>query len=421
MAGNLDSPAIGEIVRLSSADASQHAEALRALATACFPGAVPADGDVLSALAGPWHDLSACEWLLAWHESSLAGMALLIPYSDSLQLSALAVAPNMRRRGIGGWLQEATLRRAIELELPRVSGSVDPDEDKLLRRYRAMGATDDGSALCCPGALVKPKVRISAPVVREAPFEWLVEWSQFEPLLARLLDGDASNSSAVDLGCGTSHLARHLAARFGRVVDIDRDPKFRSDGVAFEVHDWSAGAAAPGAPYDVAFDKSSLDATLAEDCAAGLLVCAFRSLAAGGRYVICSLYPPDFVEALAAPLFLPVARQSVARGDAPVAVLCLRKRECAADLAAMTAHCRGVQDAFFAARPLVNEKRRAALRVSFANALSLEDAYEALFTAEERRDYARADFLDDVAAFRGRRGGGGMGGEEALAFLAFAQ
>jgi hypothetical protein len=53
--------------------------------------------------------------------------------------------------------------------------------------------------------------------------------------------------------------------------------------------------------------------------------------------------------------------------------------------------------------------------------LSLEDAYEALFTAEERRDYARADFLDDAAAFRGRRGGGGMGGEEALAFLAFAQ
>ena len=38
----------GQIVRLSSADASQHAEALRELATACYPGAVPADGDVLS-------------------------------------------------------------------------------------------------------------------------------------------------------------------------------------------------------------------------------------------------------------------------------------------------------------------------------------------------------------------------------------
>ena len=47
---------------------------------------------------------------------------------------------------------------------------------------------------------------------------------------------------------------------------------------------------------------------LPEGGAAGLLTCAFRSLAAGGRYVVCSLYPPDFVEALAAPLFAPVSR-----------------------------------------------------------------------------------------------------------------
>ena len=88
----------------------------------------------------------------------------------------------------------------------------------------------------------------------------------------------------------------------------------------------------------------------------------------------------------------------------------------------MAAHCRGVQDAFFgAARPLLDEARREALRTSFSEALPLGTAFEALFTAEERRDYALADFLDDVAAFRGRRGGGGMGGEEALAFLAFAQ
>ena len=81
-----------------------------------------------------------------------------------------------------------------------------------------------------------------------------------------------------------------------------------------------------------------------------------------------------------------------------------------------------IADAFFgAARPLLDEARREALRTSFSEALPLGSAFEALFTAEERRDYALADFLDDVAAFRGRRGGGGMGGEEALAFLAFAQ
>ena len=76
---------------------------------------------------------------------------------------------------------------------------------------------------------------------------------------------------------------------------------------------------------------------------------------------------------------------------------------------------------FGAARPLLDEARREALRTSFSEALPLGSAFEALFTAEERRDYALADFLDDVAAFRGRGGGGGMGGEEALAFLAFAQ
>ena len=411
----------GQIVRLSSADVSQHAEALRELAAACFPGAVPADGDVLSALAGPWHDLSACEWLLAFDGSAVVGMALLVPYHDALQLSTLAVAPRVRRRGLGARLQEATRRRAIELGLPRVCGSVDADAADLLKRYRALGAVDDGSAICSPGALVKPKVRLSAPVAREAPFEWLLEWSQLEPLLTRLLDGvDPSTASAVDLGCGTSHLARNLAADvgFGRVVGVDRDPRHGA------VHDWAAGGAAPGAPYDVAFDKSSLDATLAEGGAAGLLTCAFRSLEAGGRYVVCSLYPPDFVEALAAPLFAPAGRESVARGAAPpVAVLCLRKRECCdVDYAAMAAHCRGVQDAFFgAARPLLDEARREALRTSFSEALPLGTAFEALFTAEERRDYALADFLDDVAAFRGRRGGGGMGGEEALAFLAFAQ
>ena len=76
--------------------------------------------------------------------------------------------------------------------------------------------------------------------------------------------------------------------------------------------------------------------------------------------------------------------------------------------------------AFLSGR-LRRQARREALRTSFSEALPLGTAFEALFTAEERRDYALADFLDDVAAFRGRRGGGGMGGEEALAFLAFAQ
>ena len=59
--------------------------------------------------------------------------------------------------------------------------------------------------------------------------------------------------------------------------------------------------------------------------------------------------------------------------------------------AAMAAHCRGVQDAFFgAARPLLDEARREALRTSFSEALPLGTAFEALFTAEERRDYALA-------------------------------
>ena len=250
-------------------------------------------------------------------------------------------------------------------------------------------------------------------------FEWFLSFDDLRPLLGFV----KRRSSVLDLGCGTSHLARKLAGDvgFGRVVGVDRDPRHGA------VHDWAAGGAAPGAPYDVAFDKSSLDATLAEGGTVTFLpkwnTPTWLSIVETQK-ITCVMLVPVLVEALAAPLFAPAGRESVARGAAPpVAVLCLRKRECRdADAAATAAHCRGVQDAFFgAARPLLDEARREALRTSFSEALPLGSAFEALFTAEERRDYALADFLDDVAAFRGRRGGGGMGGEEALAFLAFAQ
>ena len=51
--------------RLSSAAAAAHAPAIRALAKESFPGDVPddvSDDEVLSALAGPFHDPADCEW-----------------------------------------------------------------------------------------------------------------------------------------------------------------------------------------------------------------------------------------------------------------------------------------------------------------------------------------------------------------------
>ena len=52
--------------------------------------------------------------------------------------------------------------------------------------------------------------------------------------------------------------------------------------------------------------------------------------------------------------------------------------------------------------------------------MPLDAAFAALFTADERVDYARDDFRGDVAAFRGDGGGAPLGADEALAFLEYA-
>ena len=87
----------------------------------------------------------------------------------------------------------------------------------------------------------------------------------------------------------------------------------RRPDVAWATHDWADGAAAPGAPFDLCLDKSSFDATLAENDQCGLLLCAFRSLRPGGRYLVVSLYPRDLLAPLFAPLFVLDSFASVPR------------------------------------------------------------------------------------------------------------
>ena len=78
----VDSSDAPDVKILSSAEAEAYAPALRALADACFPDSAlagEADDAVLSALAGPFHELAQCEWAVRGSPAKLEAMALLIP------------------------------------------------------------------------------------------------------------------------------------------------------------------------------------------------------------------------------------------------------------------------------------------------------------------------------------------------------
>lgn len=192
----------------------------------------------------------------------------------------------------------------------------------------------------------------------------------------------------------------------------------------------------PFEAVDVALDKSSLDATLAEDDVAGLLLAVWRSLKPGGRYVVISLYPRAFLEPLTAPLFSlagagAVPRPALIKGPAAddVAVLCFARRDVAAPaLGDLRKALNATMDAFFAGEAsLLTPTRLAAVEAAFEEAaLDLDAAHAALFTPDEREDYALDGFLDDVAAFRAegesrRPPDAPMDAAEALAFLKHAQ
>ena len=358
-AAKLEEITLADVVEVaSSAAAKRYEAAIRALVVACFPAQFPTDdgAPILDVLAG-FHDLGDCEWLLVGTVEALDAMAMPVRYHDSLYVATLCVAPRLRRRGLGSLVMKAASASALELGFRRVTGSVDADEQHLLTMYAALGATEEDAAFASPNATTQPKKRLAAPsgVVGGVPaparvaeprslddmladvehvdrhhkgFEWLLEWDALRPLLAPMtgLLGDYDRLAVVDLGCGSSDLAGRFAGAFGgAAAGVDRDGaiidgmRARRPDVAWATHDWADGAAAPGAPFDLCLDKSSFDATLAENDQCGLLLCAFRSLRPGGRYVVVSLYPRDLLAPLFAPLFALDNFASVPRPALPTA------------------------------------------------------------------------------------------------------
>ena len=469
-AAKLEDVASTDVVEVaSSAAAKRYEAAIRALVVACFPAQFPTDdgAPILDVLAG-FHDLGDCEWLLVGTVEALDAMAMTVRYHDSLYVATLCVAPRLRRRGLGSLVMKAASAFASELGFRRVTGSVDADERHLLTMYAALGATEEDAAFASPNAATRPKKRLAAPAgvvggvpaparvaeprslddmladvehvdTHHAGFEWLLEWDALRPLLAPMtgLLGDYDRLNVVDLGCGSSDLAGRFADAFGgAAAGVDRDGaiidgmRARRPDVAWATHDWADGAAAPGAPFDLCLDKSSFDATLAENDQCGLLLCAFRSLRPGGRYLVVSLYPRDLLAPLFAPLFVLDSFASVPRPALPtapaaeaVSVAVFRRRDLAEppSLAALRDAADATMDDYFKrAETMLTPARVAEIRRTFAAPLPLDAAFAALFTADERVDYARDDFRGDVAAFRGDGGGAPLGADEALAFLEYA-
>ncbi|KAH8066530.1 hypothetical protein JL722_977 [Aureococcus anophagefferens] len=402
------------------ANGGGHADVAAAAAAAARgnnAGVFPTDdgAPILDVLAG-FHDLGDCEWLLVGTVEALDAMAMTVRYHDSLYVATLCVAPRLRRRGLGSLVMKAASAFAAELGFRKVTGAVDADERHLLTMYAALGATEEDAAFASPNATTQPKKRLAAPsgVVGGVPaparvaeprslddmladvehvdrhhkgFEWLLEWDALR-LLAPMtgLLGDYDRLAVVDLGCGSSDLAGRFADAFG-------------------------GAAA----------GSSFDATLAENDQCGLLLCAFRSLRPGGRYVVVSLYPRDLLAPLFAPLFAldnfaSVPRPALATAPAAeaVSVAAFRRRDLAEppSLGALRDAADATMDDYFKrAETMLTPARVAEIRRNFAAPLPLDAAFAALFTADERVDYARDDAATSppsaaTAAARPRRGRG---------------
>ena len=81
-----------------------HNAAISHLVRSSFPEQLGEDEDasedVMSDLSG-FHDLETCEWLLAFCDGKLVGMAMVVAYHDSLYVASLCVLHAHRGRGVG--------------------------------------------------------------------------------------------------------------------------------------------------------------------------------------------------------------------------------------------------------------------------------------------------------------------------------
>ena len=268
-------------------------------------------------------------------------------------------------------------------------------------------------------------------------FEWLVDWASIKPLLIPLLNPGAARWSAISLGCGTSALSAALADEefVATVTSVDRDcaiialMRSRYEGRAdltWEVADIGGAAPLRASSFDLAIDKSTLDAMLAENGDVAALACdVWRCLKAGGVWSIISFHEEAFLRALLVPVergaFECVAARKFAQRCEGITLLVLRKVVARGepDEGAVRAEQRAALDTWYTVHePLLTAERRAHIAAAFRTeaSLPLSVAFDALFSAEEKALYSVADFVMDVEARHGA-GCGAIRLDEAIRFL----
>ena len=218
---------------------------------------------------------------------------------------------------------------------------------------------------------------------QQREFDWLVQPSVMTRALRDLRIG-CDAQLAVDVGCGTSSsmaaaLRDDLGAR--AVLCLDKDAAavefLRREGVTAlqcDVADLDAGVVAPGS-VDLVVDKSALDCILCSDEVDSYLRGVHAMLRPGGSYAIASFRTEDELRRIF--------------GNAWRWDWCV----------ALTERCRLVVLAKDAghevlAPPVVTPD--ATPRDRFP--LAVADAYEEMFSAEERKWYSLIDFRGDLAA-----------------------
>ena len=115
----------------SAAEAATFSSAIRHLILQCFPEDIDSEdarasleNNPLEVLSG-FHDVDDCEWLLAFdHSAHLIGLAMTVPYHDSLYVASLCVLPEHQGRGVGSKLMRSASAHAAARGLPALSGSV---------------------------------------------------------------------------------------------------------------------------------------------------------------------------------------------------------------------------------------------------------------------------------------------------------
>ena len=218
---------------------------------------------------------------------------------------------------------------------------------------------------------------------QQREFDWLVQPSVMTRALRQLRVG-CDAGLAVDVGCGTSSsmaaaLRDDLGAR--AVLCLDKDAAavefLRREGVTAhrcDIADPDAGVVAPGS-VDLVVDKSALDCILCSDEVESYLRGVHAMLRPGGSYAIASFRTEDELRRIF--------------GNA------WRWDRCVS----LTARCRLVVLAKNAgnevlAPPVVTPD--ATPRDRFP--LAVADAYEEMFSEEERKWYSLIDFRGDLAA-----------------------